>query len=55
MRDPQELRSLARRCRDLAQTTIDPDATTQLRVWALELADEADETEQEGDDDIVQR
>lgn len=51
MRDPQELRHLARSCRDLAKSSIDPEVSEQLRLWALELADEADETEWEMGDE----
>jgi hypothetical protein len=47
MREPQELRCLARSCRELATTTFDPDIIEQLRIWAVELADEADEIERE--------
>jgi hypothetical protein len=45
MRDPQEFRELARRCREHARSSIDPDVLEQLRLWAAELADVADEIE----------
>ena len=46
-RDPQELRELARRCRERAKFSIDAAAIEQLRRWAVELADAADESERE--------
>jgi hypothetical protein len=45
MRDPQEARNLARECRERAKTAIEPDVIEQLQVWAVELADQADEIE----------
>lgn len=51
MRDPQEFRSLARSCRERAKCSIDPDAIEQLRLWALELADEADAAERREEDE----
>jgi hypothetical protein len=45
MRDPQEFRALARKCREHARSSIDPDVLDQLRLWAAELADVADEIE----------
>jgi hypothetical protein len=47
MRDPHELRSLARTCRDLARSALEPEIIDQLRLWAVELADVADEIERE--------
>ncbi len=44
-RDPHELRVLARRCRERAKSSINLAATEQLRRWAVELADAADEIE----------
>ena len=41
MQDPNRLREQARRCRVLAKTAIEPDVIEQLRVWSVELADEA--------------
>ena len=45
MRDPQECWSLARKCRERAKTAIERDIIDQLRLWAVELADQADEIE----------
>jgi hypothetical protein len=44
-RNPQELRTLARGCRELAQTARDPADIEQFGLWATELADAADEVE----------
>jgi len=45
MRDPQEARDLARECRERAKTATEPDVIDQLRLWAVELADQADDIE----------
>ena len=45
MRDPNHLREQARRCRALSKTAIEPDVIEQLRVWSVELVDEADAVE----------
>jgi hypothetical protein len=45
MQDPSSLREQARRCRALSKTAIEPDVVEQLRVWAVELAEEADQVE----------
>jgi hypothetical protein len=45
MHDPAKLRELARRCRERAQSSVNPAAAHQLRHWAVELADTADEIE----------
>ena len=45
MKDPNHLREQARKCRSLAKTAIEPDVVEQLRVWSVELADEADTVE----------
>jgi len=45
MRDPNHLRDQARRCRALSKTAVDPDVIEQLRVWSVELVDEADTVE----------
>ena len=45
MHDPISLRERARRCRALAKTAVEPEVIEQLRVWAVELAEEADQTE----------
>lgn len=50
MPDPQELRSLAQRCRRLIKSSIDPEVIVQLRSWAVELADAADEIERDAHD-----
>ena len=46
-RDPQELRILLGRCRERAKSSTDREATEQLRCWADELADAADEVERD--------
>lgn len=51
MRDPYELRSLARTCRDLAKSALEPEIIHQLRLWAVELADDADEVERQQQSD----
>ena len=43
MRDARYLREQARRCRDLLRAAIEPGLIEQLRLWSVELADEADE------------
>jgi hypothetical protein len=43
MQDPSSLREQARRCRALSKTAIEPEVIEQLRVWAVELAEEADQ------------
>ena len=45
MHDPQGVRNFARECRERAKTAIEPDVIDQLRLWAVELADEADDIE----------
>ena len=45
MHDPKLLREQARRCRALMKTAIGPELIEQLRVWSVELADEADRVE----------
>jgi hypothetical protein len=45
MHDPRSLREQARRCRALAKTAVEPEVIEQLRVWAVELAEEADKAE----------
>ena len=45
MHDPRSLREQARRCRALAKTAAEPEVIEQLRVWAVELAEEADQVE----------
>ncbi|MBO0737867.1 MAG: hypothetical protein J2P48_15045 [Alphaproteobacteria bacterium] len=45
MRDANYLREQAKRCRALAKTAVEPDLIEQLRLWSVELADEADAVE----------
>ena len=45
MREPDDLREQARRCLFLAKTATEPEVIEQLRVWSVELADEADAAE----------
>jgi len=49
MRDPDYLREQAQRCRTLAKTALEPDLIEQLRLWSVELADEADAVERAAD------
>jgi hypothetical protein len=45
MHDPNSLREQARRCRALSKTAVEPELIEQLRVWSVELAEEADQAE----------
>ena len=45
MHDPNSLREQARRCRVLSKTAVEPEVIEQLRVWAVDLAEEADQAE----------
>jgi hypothetical protein len=45
MKDPSYLREQAKRCRTLSKTAIEPDVIEQLRVWEIELVEEADMAE----------
>jgi hypothetical protein len=47
MHDPSSLREQARRCRALSKTAVEPEVIEQLRVWAVDLADEADQAERQ--------
>ena len=49
MRDPDYLREQAQRCRTLAKTAVEPELIEQLRLWSVELADEADAVERAAD------
>jgi hypothetical protein len=49
MRDPNKFRALSRKCRERAKAVIEADIIDQLRLWAVELADEADEIDQRAD------
>lgn len=42
---PQYFRELARRCLGLSKTALEPEVVEQMQVWAVELADEADQAE----------
>ena len=55
MRDPNHLREQAQRCRTLAKTAVEPELIEQLRLWSVELADEADAVERaaDGEDTII--
>ena len=45
MRVPDYFRQLARRCLRLSKTVVEPELVEQMRVWAVDLADEADQEE----------
>jgi hypothetical protein len=45
MHDEIHLLRLARRCRDLEMTAIEPEVIEQLRIWATELAEMAEDLE----------
>ena len=45
MNDPTSLREQARKCRALSKTAVEPEVVEQLRVWSVELAEEADQVE----------
>ena len=45
MHDAQSLREQAKRCRTLSKVITEPEVIEQLRVWAVELAEEADQAE----------
>jgi len=45
MRDAEDFRKQARRCRALSKTAIQPEEIEQFRMWAVELANEAEEAE----------
>ena len=56
MHDPQSLREQARRCRALSKTAVEPEVIEQFRLWAVELAEEADQAEwraAEGEETVV--
>jgi hypothetical protein len=42
---PDHFRRLAQRCRGLSKTADEPEVIEQMRVWAIDLADEADQAE----------
>jgi hypothetical protein len=45
MHDAQSLREQAKRCRTLSKIITEPEVSEQLRVWAVELAEEADQVD----------
>ena len=45
MKDASYLLKLARRCRNLEKTGIEPEIIEQLRIWATELAEIAEDME----------
>jgi hypothetical protein len=45
MHDPNSLREQSRRCRALSKSAVEPEVIEQLRVWAVELAEEADQAD----------
>ena len=45
MNDPTSLREQARKCRALSKTAVEPEVVEQLRIWSVELAEEADQAE----------
>jgi hypothetical protein len=45
MTDTIYILKLARRCSDLGKTAIEPDVIEQLRIWATELAEMAEDSE----------
>jgi len=45
MKYEEYFRRLARRCRVLSKTAVDPELVDQIRLWAVDFADEADKVE----------
>ena len=45
MHDPKSLREQALKCPTLSKTAVEPEVIEQLRVCAVELAEEADQEE----------
>ena len=45
MQDVSHLWKLARQCRDLEKTVTEPEVIEQLRIWATELAEIAENLE----------
>jgi len=45
MKYAEYFRKLARRCRVLSKTADDPELIDQMRIWAVDFADRADEVE----------
>ena len=55
MHDPNSLREQARRCRALSKTAVEPEIIEQLKLWSVELAEEADQAEWRAFEGEVQR
>ena len=55
MHDPNSLREQARRCRALSKTAVEPQVIEQLKVWSVELAEEADQADWRASEGEVQR
>jgi hypothetical protein len=51
MNGPKSLREQAKRCRTLAKITTEPEVIEQLRVWAVELVEQADKVEWTGEEE----
>ena len=45
MKYAEDFRKLARRCCVLSKTAVDPELVDQMRLWAVDFADEADKVE----------
>jgi hypothetical protein len=45
MKDVSYFLKLAKRCRDLVKTALEPEVVEQLRIWATELAGMAEDSE----------
>jgi hypothetical protein len=45
MKYAEDFRRLARRCCVLSKTAVDPELVDQMRLWAVDFADEADKVE----------
>jgi hypothetical protein len=45
MRLPNYFRQLARRCLGFSKTAVEPEVIEQMQVWAVDLAEEADQAE----------
>jgi hypothetical protein len=55
MHDPNSLREQVRRCRALSKTAVEPEVIEQLKVWSVELAEEADQADWRAFEGEVQR
>ena len=45
MKYAEDFHKLARRCSVLSKTAVDPELVDQMRLWAVDFADEADKVE----------